>query len=299
MLTLVRRARRRLFHNELLFQGANAGSAALVAFILLMLLGTQILRWEVALLLPLAAAAAGLYAARQRVPSAYLVAQIIDRRLALEDTLSTAFFFSQCSPSTPGSPEIRSRQMESAERMAASVDPRQAIPYSMPRSIYAMAALTLVAASLFGLRYGLTRSLDLHPPLARILQQTFGSPERTEEAKNMRKTPPPEPAAPDDNQSVAQEDDQQQAGQPPDQSQTPPTRARGRKRPRTIIRRTTAAKKRATRPNRPMETTRTGPEKIRATARPPKTDNPARTSRTEAGWQGGLEPNFRELQRMG
>ena len=68
MLTLVRRARRRLFHNELLFQGANAGSAALLAFILLMLLGTQILRWEVALLIPLAAAGAGLYVARQRVP---------------------------------------------------------------------------------------------------------------------------------------------------------------------------------------------------------------------------------------
>jgi len=197
VLTLVRRARRRLFHNELLFQGANAGSAAMLALILLMLLGTQILRWEVALLLPLAAAGAGLYAARKRVPSAYRVAQMIDRRLALADTLSTAFFFGECKPSTPASPEIRSLQLQVAERMAASIDVRQAAPYSMPRSIYAMTALTLVAASLFGLRYGLTRSLDLHPTLAHILQQTFGSPERTEEAKKMRKTPRPEPASPD------------------------------------------------------------------------------------------------------
>lgn len=91
VLTLVRRARRRLFHNELLFQGANAGSAALFAFILLMVLGAQILRWEVALLLPMAAAGAGLYIARRRVPSPYRVAQMVDHRLGLADTLSTAF----------------------------------------------------------------------------------------------------------------------------------------------------------------------------------------------------------------
>src|SRR6185436_3087839 len=112
-------------------------------------------------------------------------------------------------------------QLQVAERMAASIDVRQAAPYSMPRSIYAMTALTLVAASLFGLRYGLTRSLDLHPTLAHILQQTFGSPERTEEAKKMRKTPRPEPASPDDNQSAAMEDDQQSASQQPDSSEDP------------------------------------------------------------------------------
>ena len=219
MLTLVRRARRRLFHNELLFQGANAGSAALLAFILLMLLGTQILRWEVALLIPLAAAGAGLYVARQRVPPLYRVAQMVDRRLTLADTLSTAFFFSQASATAPGSPEIRKLQLEEAERKAASIDPCVAIPYSMPRSIYAMAALTLVAASLFGLRYGLTRSLDLHPPLVHLLQQAFGSPEKTEQAKNSRKTPRPEPASPDDNQSTMQEDQQEAANQDPNQSE--------------------------------------------------------------------------------
>jgi len=219
VLTLVRRARRRLFQNELLFQGANAGSAALIAFILLMLLGTQILRWEVALLIPLAAAGAGLYAALKRVPSPYMVAQIVDRRLSLADTLSTAFFFRECNPSAPGSQEIRSCQLEGAERMAASIDAHKAVPYSMPHSVYAMAGLALVAASLFGLRYGLTRSLDLQPPLVRILQQTFGSPERTEEAKNMRKTPRPEPASPDDSQTVMQDDDQQAAGQQPNQSE--------------------------------------------------------------------------------
>jgi len=93
VLTLVRQARRRLFNNELLAQGANASSAALIAFILLLLLGTQILSWPWALLLPAAAAAAGFYRARKRLPGLYRVAQLIDRRLGLSDALSTALFF--------------------------------------------------------------------------------------------------------------------------------------------------------------------------------------------------------------
>src|SRR6476469_5350262 len=86
VLTLVRQARRRLFNNELLTQGANASSAALIAFILLLLLGTQILSWQWAVMIPVAAAGAGLYIARQKLPSLYRVAQLIDARLALCDT---------------------------------------------------------------------------------------------------------------------------------------------------------------------------------------------------------------------
>jgi hypothetical protein len=44
----------------------------------------------------------------------------------------------------------------------------------MPRAVYAVAALAFVAASLFALRYGLSRKLDLRPPLASILQNSFG-----------------------------------------------------------------------------------------------------------------------------
>src|SRR5215471_14995599 len=54
---LVRRARRRLLYNELFSQGANAASAALAAFILLLLIGTEILSWQWLLLIPVAAAA--------------------------------------------------------------------------------------------------------------------------------------------------------------------------------------------------------------------------------------------------
>ena len=53
----------------------------------------------------------------------------------------------------------------------------------MPRAVYALAALGLVASGLFALRYGFTRSLDLRAPLARIVMENFGG------------TPPPQEAA--------------------------------------------------------------------------------------------------------
>ncbi|HEV3201293.1 MAG TPA: hypothetical protein VGZ73_25510 [Bryobacteraceae bacterium] len=216
MVTLVRRARRRLFGNELLAQGANAGSAALGAVILLLLAGTQILNWQWALPIPLIAAVAGFYRARRRVPSAYAVAQIVDHRMSLQDSLSTAFFFSQNEAAARVSAEVRKLQFDRADRLAESVDVRRAIPYTVPRTVYVMAALTLVASSLFALRYGLTRSLDLKPPLASILQQSFGSEPKTEQARNKRPLPQPEPQMEPDDSGANIQDPDQKAGDQPD-----------------------------------------------------------------------------------
>ncbi len=192
MLTLVSRARRRLLINELFAQGAIVSSAALLGFILLLLTGTQVLNWHWLVLIPLLAAAAGLYRVRQRLPSLYTTAQIIDHRLNLADTLSTAVFFSLRPPADETREEVGRFQRESAERLAKSVDPRRAIPYTVPRAAYAMGALVLVASSLFALRYGLNRRLDLKPPLARIFQQTFGHDAEKEQAANPHKKAPPE-----------------------------------------------------------------------------------------------------------
>lgn len=214
MLTLVRQARRRLLYNELLSQGANAASAALLAFILLLLAGTQVLRWQWTLLLPLAAAAIGVFRARKRLPSPYGVAQIVDHRVQLADTLSTALYFSQPAAATHGSPDICRLQSQRADRLAESVDVRQAVPYTMPRTIYLMAALFLVASSLFALRYGLSRRLDLKQPLASMLQQSFGADEPAQQAKNQRRMRQPEPQTqPDDTGSAVEEPDQKQGDQ--------------------------------------------------------------------------------------
>ena len=174
VVTLVRLARRRIVGNEMLAQGANASSAALAAFILLLLLGTQILRWQWALLVPAAAVAAGVYLVRRRLPSPYTVAQIVDHRMALADTLSTALYFSDPAVATRVSDSVRKSQWENATQLARTVDVRRAVPYALPRMAYLMAALFLVASSLFALRYGLSKSLDLKQPLAAMLPDTFG-----------------------------------------------------------------------------------------------------------------------------
>ena len=222
MLTLVRRARRRLLRNDLLSQGANAISVALTAFILLLLAGTQVLNWRWLVLLPLAAAGAGLYLVFRRLPSPYGVAQIVDRRLRLADTLSTALFFSQSHAAAKVSEDVRRLQYERAERLSKSVDVRAAVPYTLPRAVYLLAGLILVASSLFALRYGVSRRLDLKPPLASILQQAWGFPDQVKQARAARKALPPE-AGPsgDENGDVATEREQNASDRQDEPSGTP------------------------------------------------------------------------------
>jgi hypothetical protein len=211
VLTLVGRARRRIFHNELFSQGANAAIAVLLFLILLLLLGTGVLdaRWTVPV--SILAVGAALYRARKRLPSFYRAARMVDHRLALADTISTAVYFRQAAPPNV-SPAVCQFQRERADRLAETVDVRQAVPYSMPRSVYPLAALILAAGSLFALRYGLTGRLDLQPPLARMLQQQFGGNSRAKTARNIRRQPPLVRGAQDDEGASA--DDANQFRQP-------------------------------------------------------------------------------------
>jgi hypothetical protein len=219
---LVRQARRRILGNQLLSQGANAAIAALAAFILLLLFGTQVLSWSVALTIPLAAAAFGLYRVKRQMPSRYIVAQLLDQRLGLADNLSTALFFSEVAPEANVAPDIRRGQFEQADRLAQSVDARRAVPYTMPRTVYLMASLALVAGSLFALRYGLSRRLDLKQPLANFLPESLTGGKAVQKANNARRNPKQTPETPDDG-SAAQNQDQQAPGEqePNQETQTP------------------------------------------------------------------------------
>lgn len=226
MLELVRRARRRLLNAELISQGANAFSAALAAFILLLILGTQILEWYWLVLIPLAAVAAGVYLAFGRLPSPYRTAQLVDHRAQLADTLSTALYFSD--ENAPSSADVLRWQRERAEEAAGQVDLPRVLPYSMPRSVYIVAALALVASSLFALRYGLNRRLDLKPPLARMILDRFTPPDKDKKqvAEN-RRTPPGKDdadtndSASQDQNKQAKDQDQQNAADPSDQGDSP------------------------------------------------------------------------------
>lgn len=213
MLTLVDRARRRLFHNELFSQGAYAAIAVFAALILLLLLGTQILDWRWILLVSVAAVGAALYRARKHLLAPYAAAQVVDHRLSLADTISTAVYFHEA-PAPHVLPAMVQYQMEKAGRICESVDVRQAVPYAMPRAVYLLAVLVLVAGSLFGLRYGLLGRLDLQPPLAHMLQEQLGWKDRTDVAAGKKRQPPPVPEAQDDAGASVDDPDQKQSMQP-------------------------------------------------------------------------------------
>jgi hypothetical protein len=187
VLALVRRARRRILHNLLFYEGSNAASAALAAFILLLILGTQVLNWYWALLLPGAAAAYAVWRVRKRLPDLYKTARRVDARMQLADTLSTAVYFA--GGQTRGPAEFRRCQLAEAERVAGGIEVRRAIPYTLPRTAYATGALLLVASSLFALRYGLTDRLDLKQPLAHLMRDSLGLPERNQTASLEQRVP--------------------------------------------------------------------------------------------------------------
>jgi len=223
MLNVIRRARRRLLSNELFSQAVNAFSAALLAFIFLLLAGTELLRWQWLVLLPVAAAATGVYLALRRLPSPYAAAQIVDHRLGLADTLSSAWFFGQAvAPQT--SPGVLQAQREQADRISQTLDVRQAVPLRVPRTVYVLAVLALVASSLFALRYGITRRLDLRPPLARILEQQFHFEEKTVLAKDTHRDPPAKGQNEDLNEELAAQDPNQ-SGEPEPSAEPEPQNA--------------------------------------------------------------------------
>jgi hypothetical protein len=207
LLTLVQQARRRLICNHLLSQGTVALCAGLAAFILLLLLGTQVLDWRWAALLPLGAAGLGLYRTWQRAPGEYRAAQIVDDAMGLKDALSTAYFFENPGQQNKVVPAVREWQHAQAESLCPSVDLTVATPYRMPRAAYSALSLFLVAGSLFGLRYGLSHRLDLRAPLVSMLSPTYGQ-EPVKPAAAQRKKGPKNPEFSTDNAFTVSSPDQ-------------------------------------------------------------------------------------------
>lgn len=186
----VKQARRRYLWNEMLAQGAWAVSAALAAVIFLLLLGTQVLDWQWLAALPVATLALGVWLTLRRLPPPYTIAQIVDRRLGLADSLSTAFFFDTGGRGRNVPPEVREAQLLQAERLSEDIDVRAAMPFTMPRAVYSVAILGVAASGLFALRYGLEQKLDLRTPLAGIIRQAFGLDEQQAAALDRRQPPP-------------------------------------------------------------------------------------------------------------
>src|SRR5260221_8157331 len=90
---LIERARRRYLRNEVLAQAANALTVAMGGIIVLLLAGTQLLDLPVLLAVILTTCGLVIYRTARRLPSSYRIAQVIDQRLKLADTLSTALYY--------------------------------------------------------------------------------------------------------------------------------------------------------------------------------------------------------------
>ncbi len=109
--------------------------------------------------------------------SLYQIAQILDRRLNLSDTLSTAWFVLKTpAPSTAA----RQLQLRQAETVASAVQPRTAFPPQQPRTWAPNAVLFLILFTLFGIRYFSSDQLSFRQTLLPI---HFGHPSSTADAK--------------------------------------------------------------------------------------------------------------------
>ncbi|MFN3325153.1 MAG: hypothetical protein ACK5AZ_16785 [Bryobacteraceae bacterium] len=195
MTELIRNARRRQIVNLLFEQATSATVAAMCAVIVLLLVGTQILNWYWLLIVFAGSLGFGISRLRRQAPSPYEVAQQIDRRMNLDDALSTAYFYSQESWRRAATPEsIREFQHAKAEDAARRIAARDAVPFTTPGRIYAAGGLVLLAFGMLALRYGVTRSLDLGPPIAQIrfenLFAPFQTAAKTKAAKEPRKEEP-------------------------------------------------------------------------------------------------------------
>ena len=175
LLNLIRRGRRRQAAHLLIHAASFAAVVGMAGAILLLIVGAQILNWYWLVLLFAGSLAASAYRSRAQLLSAYQVAQSIDRQLDFKDALSTAYYFSQ-HPDHATSREFVEHQRSVAEDVARSADIQRGVPFLMPRTAYVNLALVAVAFGMFGLRYGIHRSLDLGSPLVHInFDGLFGS----------------------------------------------------------------------------------------------------------------------------
>ena len=186
-------------------QSALALTIGMAGVVVLLLAGTQVLDWYWIALLTVASLGTGLYRLRKSIPSDYKLAQRIDHRLSLADTLSTAAHFS--SSTARGDQAIRERQRREADQIAGTVDIRQGIPFVRPRFVYAAAGLAAAAFGLFALRYAVTGSLSLQPSLVRIAFDTFFPPKPELARANRRKLPDQRNGTQIDPNSTSPQDD--------------------------------------------------------------------------------------------
>ncbi len=171
VLRLIAQARRRLIKNALGVETARSAGACLAALILVLLLGTDTVTWPYATTLPIATLAMGTFLTWRGRFTDYQIAQLLDKRLDLCDTLSTAVFYYTPLAKWRCQEETRLMQRKSAEIAAAEIDVNGALPVRFPRAlIVSIAWLALVAAGLTLLRFQMHDAPSFRHGLARMAE---------------------------------------------------------------------------------------------------------------------------------
>ncbi len=184
---LVRSARRKHFLQIFVDEAGLALAIAFGAAVVLLVLGTDLLNWYWVAALLGVGACLGVLRGRKRVASSYEIARKLDQNLALNDTLSTALYFEEHPDRTKSPAGIVERQRDVAQDLARNADIHRGLPFVFSRSAYVSGGLALVAISVFGLRYGVTRTLDLRPSLVAIAFDGFLGPSSTRIADARKK----------------------------------------------------------------------------------------------------------------
>jgi len=173
---LLAKARQRSFQHLLLQQLTRAAAITIACGIIILLAGTQYLSVLWLLVVAAVALGTGVYIALRRRPSTYRIAQRIDAKLKLADTLSTAAHFIESPEAADAS--LRESQRLQAERLAESVDLKHALPLTLPRAFYPTLALALGLAGVFLMRYAVLGSMNPQPSLvASAYNNVFGAPQ--------------------------------------------------------------------------------------------------------------------------
>jgi hypothetical protein len=163
---LVRSVHRRSLTTIAIGQAALAFSLALAGSVVVLLTGTQLLAWYWIFLLASIGVVAGLVRVRNRIPSHYRTAQEIDRKLALYDTISTAWHVRQ-DRQLANSPAGR-WQLARAEDLAGTVDTSRVFPFRLQRSWGITLGLAALAFALFSVRYLVRHDLNFKDSLIPI-----------------------------------------------------------------------------------------------------------------------------------
>lgn len=162
---LIQRARRRLLLNETLAQTAFVAAVMAGGFALILVVGTRYLEWWSLALFAVVGIALGVYRIVKASPTPYAAALKLDSNADLNDSLSTAYYFT----TTQAKSDFVAVQRSQAERAAAGVVVEEAVPFTRPPALYAMAALAVFASLLIGLRFAGGHGLDLGRPITEVL----------------------------------------------------------------------------------------------------------------------------------